>query len=161
MHCGRSGTESYRVSHNAFRVTTGNREHGVKWHKTSSRLWGRKKSDEKPHAAIGLKVHTRLYRWGGGGGSAQRYWDYSKPQPKEPRWNVIHLTARLRRPPRIWTLRMAATDWALSRRTNAKEPSAAYSTQLHKRAVEHAGESATAAMCALNSLSPVYGFYML
>lgn len=108
------------------------------WRKVSSRLQGKEviKSLEQK---IGLKLHTRLY----GQKSTRRYWDYSEAQPKELWWNISRLTARFCRPPWIWTLRMAATDWALSQRANANKTSSAYSTQLHNHAVKHGGESAT------------------
>lgn len=120
-----------------FRVTTGNMEHGIGWHKELSRLqW--KKIDEKLHGEIGLKVYMRLYRQK----STRRYWDYSETA-KRAAMKYFLLTAQLCCPPWIWTLRMAATDWALSQRANAKRTSSAYSKQLHNHAVKHGGESAT------------------
>lgn len=101
-----------------FRVPIGNRD-GIRNKMAYSIVQAameEKKRDEMPHAEIGLKVHRRLYR----PKSTQWYWDYSETQPKELRWNISRLTARLRRPPWIWTLRMAATDWALSQRAHAK-----------------------------------------
>lgn len=142
-----------------FRITMGNREQGVGWQDGIRHRPGcngkKKKSDEKPHAEIGLKVHTRLYRQK----STQRFWDYSETRPKEPRWNISRLTAQLCRPPWIWTLRMAATDWALSQRANAKNPALLtqcnYTIMLSNTPVN---QPLVTAVYALNNRSPVYHF---
>lgn len=138
-----------------FRDTVGDREHGEGRHKASSKLQWKKKVMKSLMQKIGLKVHSRLYRQK----STRWYWDYSETQPKELRWNISRLTARLCRPPWIWTVRMPATDWALSQRANAKKRALLtqrnYTIMLSNTAVN---QPLVTAVCALNNLSPVYHF---
>lgn len=157
MHCGRSGTESCRVSHNAFRVTTGNREHGVKWHETSSRLWGRKEVKKSLTQQLDWKYIQGCIDGGKKVHSDTEIIQNLSQKSRDETFFIWQLgfAAHQESGHCGWLLQIELCHGELTPKNPAPLTQRSYTSVLSNTPVNQS-LAATAAMCALNNLSPVY-----